>query len=99
MDTKICIPDAPFEARYVLKALEPLPYSSPAYQMLKLTEQMEFEDYLRKHPNALSWKTVAEVLYRCGEEKFLDRLFMFLKSPEGRLHFSVTFTYYFAHNS
>ena len=77
-------PDAPFEAKYVLKALEPLPQSSPAYKMLKLTEQVEFENYLRDHPNAFSWKTVAEVLYRCGEEKRLDILFEYMKSPEGK---------------
>ena len=51
--------------------------------MLKLTEQAEFEEYLREHPNAFSWKTVAEVLYRCGEGKQLDTLFTYMKSPEG----------------
>ena len=76
--------DAPFEAKYVLKALEPFSPSSPAYKMLKITEQVEFEDYLRDHPNAFSWKTVAEVLYKCGDEKRLDSLFTYMKSPEGK---------------
>ena len=76
--------DAPFQAKYVLHALQPLPHSSPAYTMLKLTEQAEFEEHLRKHPNAFSWKTVAEVLYRCGEEKHLDTLSTYMKSPEGK---------------
>ena len=75
--------DAPFQAKYLLHALRPLPHSSPAYTMLKLTEQAEFEEYLRENPNAFSWKTVAEVLYRCGEEKHLDTLFTYMKSPEG----------------
>ena len=70
----------------MLKALEPFSPSSPAYKMLKITEQVEFEDYLRDHPNAFSWKTVAEVLYRCGDEKRLDTLFTYMKSPEGRFH-------------
>ena len=79
--------DAPFEAKYVLKALEPFSPSSPAYKMLKITEQVQFEDYLRDHPYALSWKTVAEVLYRCGDEKRLDSLFTYMKSPEGNFLF------------
>ena len=79
--------DAPFEAKYVLKALEPFSLSSPAYKLLKITEQEEFDDYLRDHPNAFSWKTVAEVLYRCGDEKRLDSLFMYMKSPEGKFLF------------
>ena len=77
-------PDAPFEAKYVLKALEPLLPSSPAYKMLKITQEVEFEDYLRKHPTEFSWKSVAEVLYRCGEETLLNQLFAYLKSPEGK---------------
>ena len=52
--------------------------------MLKITEQLEFEDYLRQHPNEFSWKSVAEVLYRCGEESLLNQLFAYLKSPEGK---------------
>ena len=83
--------DAPFEAQYVLKALEPFSPSSPAYKMLKITEQVEFEDYLRDHPNAFSWKTVAEVLYRCGDEKRLDTLFTYMKSPEGRFTLRPSF--------
>ena len=88
MHTQLYSPtsDAPFEAQYVLKALEPFSPSSPAYKMLKITEQVEFEGYLRDHPNAFSWKTVAEVLYRCGDEKRLDTLFSYMKSPEGKFH-------------
>ena len=67
----------------MLKALEPLPPSSPAYKMLKITEEAEFENYLREHPKEFSWKSVAEVLYRCGQEKPLNNLFAYLKSPEG----------------
>ena len=70
----------------MLKALEPFSPSSPAYKMLKITEQVEFEGYLRDHPNVFSWKTVAEVLYRCGDEKRLDTLFTYMKSPEGKFH-------------
>ena len=77
-------PDAPFEAKYVLKALEQLPSSSPAYGMLKITEHVEYEEYLRQHPNEFSWKCVAEVLYRCGQETLLNQLFAYLKSPEGK---------------
>ena len=77
--------DAPFEVTYVLKALDPLPHSSPVYQMLKVTDRIQLEDYLREHPNAISWKTVAEVLYRCGEETLLNTLFTYMKSPEGKL--------------
>jgi hypothetical protein len=43
---------------------------------------VDFEDYLRDHPNAFSWKNVAEVLYRCGDEKRMDILFTYMKSPE-----------------
>ena len=81
-------PDAPFEAKYVLKALGSLLPSSPAYKILKITEEVEFEDYLRKHPAEFSWKSVAEVLYRCGEETLLNQLFAYLKSPEGKVHFA-----------
>ena len=52
--------------------------------MLKITEQVEFEDYLKDHPSAFSWKAVAEILYRCGDEKRLDSLFTYMKSPEGK---------------
>ena len=55
--------------------------------MLKLPEQTDFENYLREHPNAFSWKNMAEVLYRCGEEKYLDRLFVYMKSPAGKCFF------------
>ena len=74
----------------MLKALEPFSPSSPAYKMLKITDQVEFEDYLRDHPNAFSWKTVAEVLYRCGDEKRLDTLFTYMKSPEGKFHIETS---------
>ena len=70
----------------MLKALEPLPHSSPVYKMLMHDEQMEFEEYLKRHPNSFSWKTVAEVIYRCGEEKYLDNLLTYMKSPEGKFH-------------
>ena len=79
--------DAPFEAKYVLKALEPFSPSSAAYKMLKITEEVEFGDYLNQHPNEFSWKSVAEVLYRCGDEKRLDSLFSYMKSPEGKFLF------------
>ena len=82
--------DAPFEAKYVLKALEPFSSTSPAYKMLKITEQARFEDYLRNHPNAFSWKSVAEALYRCGDEKRLDTLFTYMKSPEGKYFFEIS---------
>ena len=74
----------------MLKALEPFSPSSTAYKMLKITEQRDFEDYLRDHPNAFSWKSVAEVLYRCGDEKRLDSLFTYMKSPEGKFPFEST---------
>ena len=77
--------DAPFETQYVLKALEPLSQSSPAYKMLKVAKLVELEDYLRIHPNVLSWKSIAITLYKSGEEKCLDLLFTYLKSPEGNL--------------
>ena len=77
--------DAPFQSKDMLKTLDISP-SSPAYEMLKKTEQVDFEDYLRDHPNAFSWKNVAEVLYRCGDEKRMDILFTYMKSPEGKYH-------------
>ena len=78
-----CTSDAPFQSKDMLKTLDISP-SSPAYEMLKKTEQVDFEDYLRDHPNAFSWKNVAEVLYRCGDEKRMDILFTYMKSPEGK---------------
>ena len=83
----------------MLKALEPLLPSSPAYEMLKITEEVEFEDYLRKHPAEFSWKSVAEVLYRCGEETLLNQLFAYLKSPEGKMYFACLSMQAFYNNS
>ena len=57
--------------------------------MLKITEHVEFEQYLRDHPNALSWKGIAEILYRCGDEKRLNALFIYMKSPKGKFNFEV----------
>ena len=71
----------------MLKALEPFFLKIP-----KLTEQAELEDYMMKYPNVCSWKTVAEVLYRCTVEKCLDTLSAYMKSSEGMFnsaHFLV----------
>ena len=75
----------------MLKALKPFSTSSAAYKMLKIPEQVEFEEYLINHPDAFSWKVVAEVLYRCGDEKRLDSLFTYMKSPEGECPFESPF--------
>ena len=75
--------DAPLKVDYVLDVLKPLPESSPVYSMLKGSEEMAFKEYLNRHPNAISWKTIAECLYRCGEDDLLNQLFAFIKSPEG----------------
>jgi hypothetical protein len=45
--------DAPFEPKYVLKALEPF-----SLKVLKLTEPENLEDYMMKYPNVCSWKTI-----------------------------------------
>ena len=55
---------------------------------------MDFEKYLKQYPNSFSWKNVAEVLYRCGEEKYLDKLVTYMKSPEGKFRVYDLFTYY-----
>ena len=86
------IADAPFEAKAMLEVLTITP-SSRAYEMLNMTEQVEFEEYLREHPNAFSWKTVAEVLYRCQDEERLDQLFTYVKSPEGNHHVFDSYMY------
>ena len=71
--------DAPLEV-----VLDVLPESSPVYSMLKGSKEMAFKEYLKCYPNAISWKTIAECLYRCGKDDMLDKLFEFIKSPEGR---------------
>ena len=68
----------------MLDVLKPLPASSPVYSMLKDSEEMAFKEYLKCHPNVISWKNIAECLYRCGEDDRLHKLFTFVKSPEGR---------------
>ena len=73
--------DAPFEVEYVLEVLGPPSKSSALYGMLNISLEMEFETYMKQHPNP--WKTMAEVLYRCGEETRLNKLFVFVKSSGG----------------
>ena len=71
------------------KLLEPLLPSSPASRILEVTRLKEFDDYLKENPRSFSWKTVAEVLYRCGHETLLNELFTYMKSPEGMQEFCL----------
>ena len=71
------------QPNYVSKLLEPLLPSSPASRILEVTRLKEFEDHFKENPRLFSWKTVAEVLYRCGHETLLNELFTYMKSPEG----------------
>ena len=82
--------DAPLEVDYVFDVLKPRPESSPVYSMLKDSEEITFKDYLNRHPNAISWKTIAECLYRCGEDDLIDQLFAFIKSPEGKKRYCIS---------
>ena len=74
----------------MLDVLKPLPESSPVYSMLKDSEEITFKEYLNHHPNAISWKAIAECLYRCGEDIRLDRLFAYIKSPEGKKGYCIS---------
>ena len=75
--------DAPFEVDYVLEVLGPQSESSALYGMLNISLEMNFEQYIKQHPNP--WKNMAEVLYRCGEGTRLNKLFVFVKSSEGNM--------------
>ena len=79
----IYLTDAPFEVSYVLEVLGPPCKSSALYGMLNISLEMDFEEYMKQHPNP--WKNMAEVLYRCGDETRLNKLFVFVKSSEGDL--------------
>ena len=73
---------------YVREVLGPWSESSALYKMLNMPREMEFEEYMKQHPNP--WKNMAEILYRCGEETRLNKLFVFVKSSEGKLRYIAT---------
>ena len=84
----VIIIDAPFDMKYIAEVI------SLASDQLRICrslmenyDESQFEDYLKKNPRGFSWKNVALILYKSGEERSLNQLFNLMRSPEGKQHF------------
>ena len=52
-------------------------------KLMERYDEHQFEDYLRRNPLGFSWKNIALMLYKLGEERSLNKLFNLMRSPEG----------------